>query len=216
MTERKSLNINTTFSKHFSIVLCTMGVNYQVRIRFLRVIDRTKVNLEVIHAKEVETWEARYNEYFSALKKNLAANLAMFQHKPCVYGRYSMFNVNVHMWYDFIKRPDVLAISNYANGPGEEAIYTTTFYDRYGAVVETSRVFADYENNNCFMIYVPKEARYFNYRISPTWQCYDSLEQIHYFNRGLKCLTCAECKCKRDQSQSDSESQSDYSCNDEE
>ena len=170
----------------------------------------------MLHAKEVNTWEARYNESCTALNQNLAAKLAMIQHKPCVYGRYSMFNVNLPMWYSFVDRPDVLAVSNYANGPGEEAIYTTTFYNRYGDVIETSKVLAEYENNNRFMIFVPKETRYFNYTISPTWECYDSLEEIHYFNRGLKCITCGECKCKRNERQSDSESQSDSSCNDDE
>ena len=190
-----------------------MGVLHQVRIRFMRVIDRTKVNLQVLHAKEQNSWERRYSKYCTELNQNIARHVSMIEHNPCIYGYYSMFNVDVPMYYSLRDVPDVLAIFNYANGPGEKAIYSITFYDAYGKVIEVKKVEAEYENNNRFIVFLPQETRCFNYTISPTWDSRDSVEVIHYFNRSLHCFTCGQCRCKTTRRQSDSEYSS---CNDEE
>jgi hypothetical protein len=73
----------------------------------------------------------------------------------------------------------------------------TTFYDPKGIVLETTNVESDFANNNCFLIYVPEKARFFNNAINPIWDDSESYLTIHYFNMELKCFTCCSCKCQK-------------------
>jgi len=182
-----------------------MGVRYQVRFRFMRVLDRTKVDLQVLHAKEKHVWERRCSDYCSALNQNIARHVDTIEHNPCIYGYYSMFNVDVPWHYSLKDVPDVLAVSNYADGPGEKAIYTITFYSAHGEIIEVKKVEAEYENNNRFIVFIPPGTRCFNYTISPTWNSWESVEIIHYFNRSLRCFTCGQCRCKKIRRNSDSD-----------
>ena len=185
-----------------------MGITYKVRIRCLRVDDKSKVNLNPIHYddnKDREIWQEQLKKYYDELYPNVSKIVGMYNHDTCYKSYYLMANLLIPRWYDWKTCPQVMVISNFAYDRRGDTLYKTTFFDTLGDVISVEKRIIPCEENR-FMLLIPEEAHSFNYLITSPFENVDnsSHECVHFFNHEKKCITCPKYVCHtEDDSDSD-------------
>jgi len=186
-----------------------MGITYKVRIRCLRVDDKSKVNLNPIHYddnKDREIWQEQLKKYYDELYPNVNKIVGMYNHDTCYKSYYLMANLLIPRWYDWKTCPQVMVISNFAYDRRGDTLYKTTFFDTLGDVISVEKRIIPCEENR-FMLLIPEEAHSFNYLITSPFENVDnsSHECVHFYNHEKKCITCPKYVCHtEDDSDSDS------------
>ena len=182
-----------------------MGVYFKVCIRFLCVRDKTKVNLAILEADPYDcmktdahnaaVWKEKIKPYYEAVKANLTYGVHRYKHEGKNY--HSLLNVLVPDWYETWahRKSNVIAFSNWADGRYDmPTCYAITFYDRYGQVLNTINKIPHCEVNR-FMLLLPENTHSIRYAISKVDEPkneYASYNNVHFFNFGLKCVTCID------------------------
>jgi hypothetical protein len=176
-----------------------MGITYKVRIRCLKVLDKSKINLSPIHYADGDrsTWQEQLTKYCDELYPNIKEIVRMYDHDTCYKSYYLMAGLLVPSWYDWKTCPQVLLISNFAYDRRGDTLYKITFFDHLGDFISAEKRVVPCEENR-FMVLIPEEAHSFNYLITSPFENVDtsSDENVHFFNHGKKCLTCPKCVCK--------------------
>ena len=180
------------------LVICAlnqinMGITYKVRIRCLRVLDKSKVNLTPIHYDDGDRsiWQEQLTKYCDELYPHIKEIVRMYDHDTHFKSYYLMANLLVPQWYDWKTCPQVLLISNFAYDRRGDTQYKISFFDPLGDFISVEKRIVPCEENR-FMVLIPEEAHSFNYLITSPFADVDtsSHEYVHFFNHGKKCITC--------------------------
>ena len=178
-----------------------MGIYFKVCIRFLCVSDTSKVSLDILQADPYDTkktdadnaalWKEKLKPYYETLKTNVKRVVHCYKHEGKNY--HSLLNVQVPDWYEQTveKKSNVIAFSNWADGPyNMSTCYTTTFYDRYGQVLDTITKIPSCEVNR-FMLLLPENTHYIRYSIFESAEN-RNYQEDHFFNFTYICATCED------------------------